>query len=253
MEAAVRQLPDGVVVGEWTISTHKGKISNSEYIDSVSAELGIPVPDMLFGANYLRIARKGTVLLEFNPLDALRLVDKTAASVKVEWADQWNAGRQDAGHIKKVINPFDWTFTTAYKGTVPATAHVQVAATEEAIDMDSLRVQEKILFYDDVILYEDELDDSGSVRLNVRVRVMPSGFFVLQRLYMRVDGVMVRINDTRVHHRFGSGFMLREYASKEEAVPVLKQSLQPQDLANADVVGPHLKQVQASTDKLTWQ
>lgn len=32
---------------------------------------------------------------------------------------------------------------------------------------------------------------------------MGSGFFVLQRFFLRVDGVLVRINDTRVHHKVG--------------------------------------------------
>lgn len=29
---------------------------------------------------------------------------------------------------------------------------------------------------------------------------MPASIFILQRLYVRVDGVMVRVNDTRMYH-----------------------------------------------------
>lgn len=31
-------------------------------------------------------------------------------------------------------------------------------------------------------------------------RVMPSSFFVLLRFFLRVDGVLIRMNDTRLHH-----------------------------------------------------
>ena len=30
---------------------------------------------------------------------------------------------------------------------------------------------------------------------------MASGFFVLLRFFLRVDGVMVRMNDTRIYHQ----------------------------------------------------
>lgn len=32
-------------------------------------------------------------------------------------------------------------------------------------------------------------------------RVMPSGFFLLLRFFMRVDNVMIRVNDTRLHYQ----------------------------------------------------
>ena len=34
-------------------------------------------------------------------------------------------------------------------------------------------------------------------------RVMASGFFVLLRFFLRVDGVLVRMNDTRFYHQAG--------------------------------------------------
>ncbi len=35
---------------------------------------------------------------------------------------------------------------------------------------------------------------------------MPSGFFVLLRLVVRVDHVLVRVYDTRCHHKCGGGW-----------------------------------------------
>ncbi|ETS62516.1 hypothetical protein PaG_03148 [Moesziomyces aphidis] len=61
---------------------------------------------------------------------------------------------------------------------------------------------EPILFYDDIVLYEDELADNGSSIVNVKVRVMPSGFLVLQRFFLRVDDVLFRVFDTRLYCQF---------------------------------------------------
>lgn len=45
---------------------------------------------------------------------------------------------------------------------------------------------------------------------------MPSCFLILQRLFLRVDDVLFRINDTRIYHEFGAPYVVREYTSKEE-------------------------------------
>lgn len=122
------------------------------------------------------------------------------------------------------MKPYDWTYTTGYRGDVEG---LEVAGTEERIDYEQLKKQERIEFYDDIILFEDELADNGTAVLSVKMvgneqhlciiisaiffpphllqRVMGSGFFILQRFFLRVDGVLVRINDTRVHHKVGGG------------------------------------------------
>lgn len=45
---------------------------------------------------------------------------------------------------------------------------------------------------------------------------MPSCLFVLQRLFLRVDDVLLRMNDTRVYHEFGTPYLVREYTSRED-------------------------------------
>ena len=68
--------------------------------------------------------------------------------------------------------------------------------------MASLASKEPILFYDEVILYEDELADSGVSLLTVKVRVMPTCWLLLLRFWFRVDGVLMRLRDTRMHCNF---------------------------------------------------
>ena len=48
----------------------------------------------------------------------------------------------------------------------------QVEPTNDRIDLEQLKVKEKIYFYEDVILYEDELADNGIAKLNVKMVIM---------------------------------------------------------------------------------
>lgn len=51
---------------------------------------------------------------------------------------------------------------------------------------------------------------------------MPSGFFILLRYFLRIDNVMIRINDTRFHYEIENNYILKEYSSKEAKVDTLK-------------------------------
>ncbi|KAG2243422.1 hypothetical protein Bca52824_094736 [Brassica carinata] len=42
-------------------------------------------------------------------------------------------------------------------------------------------------------------------RFTVKVRVMPSSWFLLLRFWLRVDGVLMRLRETRMHYVFGKG------------------------------------------------
>ena len=59
-------------------------------------------------------------------------------------------------------------------------------------------------------LYEDDLHDNGQVTLTCKIRVMPTVVFCLERLWVRVDGVMLRVRDTRVSLEFVSGKVYRD-------------------------------------------
>jgi type 2A phosphatase activator TIP41 len=40
-------------------------------------------------------------------------------------------------------------------------------------------------------------------------------FYILQRFYLRVDKVLVRIYDTRIFHSFDTDYIIREFQHKE--------------------------------------
>lgn len=63
-------------------------------------------------------------------------------------------------------------------------------------------------------------------------RVMPSGFFVLARYWMRLDQVVVRLHETRIHHLFGADHFIREYSRKEEQFEALFAQGNPRSMAH---------------------
>ncbi|KAF9181219.1 hypothetical protein BGZ51_005579 [Haplosporangium sp. Z 767] len=214
----------GIAIQDWTVLSHKTSILNSQEIDAATAELGIPIPEMIFGNNFLSIEHKSGFKLEFKALPALAMVDQSSKNsdlIKVSYAREWFDKRSMANqeHITDVVKPYDWTYSTKYNGTnLGSEGCMQfVPATNETIDIEQLKRPDPILFYDENILFEDELADNGTAVLTTKVRVMPSCFFILLRFFLRVDDVLFRIYDTRVYHRFGTDTVIRECSSRENS------------------------------------
>ena len=90
-------------------------------------------------------------------------------------------------HITDVVKPYDWTYSTKYNGSIISTTnkdHLKFEpTTEESIDIEQLKRPDPILFYDENILFEDELADNGTAVLSTKVvcfgaNVSHSMFFV---------------------------------------------------------------------------
>ncbi|KAJ3283818.1 hypothetical protein HK104_010217 [Borealophlyctis nickersoniae] len=198
---------------------------------------------MLFGNNHLTVMHEESgVGVTFLALEALKKVDASpgaAEGIKVACSEHWTK-KSNAAHttIKDIIKPYDWTYTTDYRGTVvssssssssssddAATSEVAFEPSTQGIDLDRLRLQEPILFYDELCLFEDELADNGTAMLTARVRVMPSCFLVLLRFFLRVDGVLFRVYDTRVYHQFGTEFVVREHVAREAPYSIVREKI----------------------------
>jgi len=183
--------------------------------------------------------------LRFNTTGALiswarRHVDGAGGTplrvVTVPEASRWAAGNLAVG-LKQVR--YDWVFGTDYEGELFSnvqggemegdpcdtcmdereSARVGVeweSADASVIDRELLSDRRQpILFYDDITLYEDELHDHGMVLLNAKIRVMPTCWFVLLRYFLRVDRVLIRVEDTRYFHRLGQEWVGKERSRKE--------------------------------------
>ncbi len=56
--------------------------------------------------------------------------------------------------------------------------------------------------------------------------MMPTCFLILQRYFLRVDGVRFKVLDTRLFHAFSHGdYLLREFTTREAEYEVLKNRI----------------------------
>ncbi len=212
----------------WKISSRKLPISKSDAIDVMSEKLEIPVPEMIFGDNMVALENmENGWCLEFNAFDALDRVDKTDKTMlKVAYAREWSKSREETHEaIKEVVKPFDWSYSTDYKGTLCGGSPVQFEADTEPIPLHLLRreLKDPIKHFEEVILYESELDDNGISMYSIKLRVMEKRMLLLARNFLRLDNVLVRIRDTRVYIDFDTSKVTREYTATEEKFDVVKQ------------------------------
>ncbi|KAM4609510.1 TIP41-like protein isoform 1-T3 [Discoglossus pictus] len=206
--------------GPWKLTATKTHIMKSADVEKMADDMHMPcLPEMMFGNNVLRIQHTLGFGIEFNAEDALKRVNTHQGAVKVACAEEWQESRSESEHSKEVVKPYDWTYTTDYKGTLlGGDMAFTVVPTTERINTEKLKTREQITFFEEVLLFEDELHDHGVSSLSVKIRVMPSSFFLLLRFFLRVDGVLIRMNDTRLYFEADKEFMLREYTSRESKI-----------------------------------
>ena len=105
---------------------------------------------------------------------------------------------------------YDWTFSSPYAGTILSNhdrankpkalnnRQLWQPLTESHIPFHLLKdTSQPILLYDDIYFFEDDLHDNGETSLNIKIRVMPKCWYVLQRLFVRVDSVCVKCREVR--------------------------------------------------------
>ena len=133
------------------------------------------LPDMVFSKNGLSIVHEKGFGLRFDPVDALKTVNAHEDLVHVAMSKEWLEARSDHADINKIAKRYDWTYTpTDYKGTLSSdndqkSKGTAVTPSDEKIDYEKLKIQERILFFDEIILYEDELDDNGVAKLSIKI------------------------------------------------------------------------------------
>ncbi len=214
--------------GAWRITTRKLPILKAEPIDALSHEIGIPIPEMIFGDNYATVEHVPSGWsLSFNSRDALDRVSKTEEGMlQVAVAEDWKKDRQGREEVKQVVKPFDWSYSTDYRGTTEGTGDwTETTQERDPIRTDLLSRSDPILFFDAVDLYEDELADNGIALLSVKIRVMPDRLLMLSRFFLRLDGVVVRMRDTRVYVEHDGKKVIRQYTAKEAAYEEVKEKL----------------------------
>ncbi|WLF81090.1 Tap42 interacting protein [Lodderomyces elongisporus] len=252
-----------------------------------------PLPEMIFGNNYVRIKyvphdkaedgagdkdddkdidkdldkdKSGEIW--FNSIDALKTLDDDC-KLKVSYHEEWLESRQknskkqqlekrggdampsniDAGVVpipaedlisSEGLKPYDWTYSTNYKGLTRNLKFVGGDELDQKWEKDKgknngeglqipiarLMQPDPILFFDEMILFEDELADNGISMLSTKIRVMPTCLLILCRFFLRLDNVIFRVRDCRVFIDLDKDEVIREYKVQEDTYDnVLKKSI----------------------------
>ena len=75
---------------------------------------------------------------------------------------------------------------------------------------------ENVLNYNQIHFFEDELGDIGFSEGKIGFGVMNECFLGLMRCYLRVDNMIVRNIDTKIYHKFGDKYIIRNFLVKEK-------------------------------------
>ena len=205
----------GIKVEGWEFTSRHGPIAADASVESLKQDLEhgmdvpLSIPEQLYDWNRLMITHHDSgIAISFNAEDALRAWRSDMPTpVRVFMASQWKQSKKAEMEAHNAISiDYDWTFTTPYSGTATqadsALSSDVWAETSEQFDRTLLTNRDPILFYDEILLYESELEDNGISQLSVKIRVMPKCWFVLLRFFLRVDRVMVRLREVRYFCRF---------------------------------------------------
>eukprot|EP00753_Platysulcus_tardus_P020579 PLAT8241.1.p1 GENE.PLAT8241.1~~PLAT8241.1.p1 ORF type:complete len:351 (-),score=112.10 PLAT8241.1:73-1104(-) len=224
----------GIHTSGWVLLSRKDAISRFDVVERDGAALAHPLPEMYFGSNEVALYHCDSgACIRWSAFAALSECSADADIPKCAAAAKWEeAGRAEMADMVQL--KYDWTFSTSFVGALsrlpPLGSDVAegdalvVEETDERIDYELLKRRDPILWSTVNNLFEDELHDEGTSELTIRVRVMPSCFFLLARQFIRVDGVMVRFNETRLFHKFGEPHLLREYSEKAATADKLRRS-----------------------------
>lgn len=186
---------------------------------------------------------------DYDKSDDTEVINVLPEELKIKQAEHWvNKKVAEDADIKTLEKISDWSYTTPYKGTVvnlqPKTNTDEkskdltedleklnlsdkkksyVQKTNDSIPLDNLTPKNPIKWFNEFILFEDELGDCGLTQSSFRFRTMGDCFFGLLRFYLRVDEVIVRIYDTRIYHDFKEDHIKREFSVRENTVAELKK------------------------------
>jgi hypothetical protein len=137
-------------------------------------------------------------------------------------ASVWT-GAYESLKLKMLPSLNDWTFTSTYWGCIrlvePCEVREQFSSdcTDAFLPTDLIKnEQHSLLFYKEVPFWDDELGDNGSSRMNAKIRIMDSFFYILVRIELSIRSVTNRSIETRIFHEFGSDKILREFRWVEE-------------------------------------
>jgi type 2A phosphatase activator TIP41 len=250
----------GIELEEWKIITQQGCIGDDAWLSQATErlqELAQPppkaekvgshtlthrqlcLPEMVFPRAHITLEKSNGLKLKFGAYPALLEWGQAHRAIPLgsfqehrgvsvlQTADAKLWSGKSVGHSNF---HYDWTFSTPHACTT--TMDVSWAPLKKSgINLALLKDQSvPIYLFDEVVLYEDDLHDNGQASLTCKIRVMPTCAYVLEQLWVRVDGVLLRVRDTRVSLEFGSNQIYRDVVWRQCRWEDLEKNGLPSDV-----------------------
>jgi type 2A phosphatase activator TIP41 len=167
-------IPGGVSIGGWECTSLKTHISPSDEIDTLSRELNFVAPEQLYLSNSLKFkytAPAYSLEFRFAASDALKKCssddwtfqpkDYTGKLVLTTFSNNAHNANGTGEAKADSEQQIEVDLNGAVEADLPVRVVNPVTDPKVQIDMDLLKRRDPILWYDSVVLYEDELHDHG--------------------------------------------------------------------------------------------
>ena len=221
----------GISIAGFDIGTSQGPIANAEWysinngsLEELAQPISTPekqkrkiiLPEMVYPIAHVALEGHG-IWLSWDATDCLRewasshkhiamnatsdIMYNGVSVMKSKDAKLWEQRirQQQKGDTSdtSAVFHYDWTYSSPFSVKMEGGSWVELE--ESGMRMDLLTDQNApILFFDEIVLYEDDLHDNGHVQYTIKLRIMPTCAYILARLWVRVDHVVVRVKETRV-------------------------------------------------------
>ena len=230
----------------WDFYSHTENMLNSKDLDILiknKQENGLFVshlPEIFYGFNRLFLINESqNFCYEFTPIQMLSLTNYNIREKLLKEKEIYYIPIQAKSQYSKIEdtkNEMDWSFSSPYMGHITSINksimnkyYHKINETKEFkieksnIIFPEIKI-ENVLNYNQVQFFEDELGDIGLSEGKIGFGVMDECFLGLMRCYLRVDNMVVRNIDTKIYHKFGEKYIIRNFTVKEKTYDELKNN-----------------------------
>ena len=222
----------------WDFYSHTENMMNSKDLDILIKDkeenclFVSHLPEIFYGYNRLfLINESANFCYEFNPLQMLSLTSNTIRQKLLKEKEIYYIPSQAKSKYSKSDDNAadeDWSFSSPYIGHITSINNCCISKYYNKInETKKFQIEksdikfpetkvENVLNYNQVHFFEDELGDIGFSEGKIGFGVMEDCFLGLMRCYLRVDNMIVRNIDTKIYHKFGDKYIIRNFLVKEK-------------------------------------
>ena len=223
---------------DWDFFNHTENMMNSKDLDLLiknkeENKLYINhLPEIFYGRNRLFLINKSkNFCYEFNPIQMLSLTNENIRKKLLKEKEIYyipSKAKSQYSKKEETKSEEDWSFSSPYMGHISSIKdnimfkyYPEIKETKKfKIEKSTIKFPEtkieNVLNYNQIHFFEDELGDIGFSEGKIGFGVMNECFLGLMRCYLRVDNMIVRNIDTKIYHKFGDKYIIRNFLVKEK-------------------------------------